>query len=219
MTYDPERHHRRSIRLKGYDYAQAGAYFVTICAHGRECLFGQVLDGEMQLNAYGDIVAQCWDDLPRHYPTVDLDAFVVMPNHVHGIVVLTDPAPPAAPNAGVVGAGLRPARVGAAGGGADGEVVGEATRAGLRPTPTTQPGAAATATAPPLSEVVRAFKSFSARRVNELRGAAGAPVWQRNYYEHIIRNERSLSMVRDYIAGNPTRWDVDQLHPANPSPW
>jgi putative transposase len=206
MTYDPERHHRRSIRLKGYDYAQAGAYFVTICAHGRECLFGEVLGGEMRLNAYGDIVAQCWDDLPRHYPTVGLDAFVVMPNHVHGIVVLTDPATPAPANAGVVGAGLRPARVGAAGGGADGEVVGEATPAGRRP-------------APPLSEVVRAFKSFSARRVNELRGTGGASVWQRNYYEHIIRNERSLGMVRDYIAGNPARWNADQLHPANASPW
>ncbi len=99
-----------------------------------------------------------------------------------------------------------PARVGAAGGGADCEVVGEAPPAARRPVP-------------PLSEVVRALKSFSARRVNELRGTGGAPVWQRNYYEQIIRDERSLGMVRDYIAGNPTRWDADQLHPANPSPW
>ena len=90
MKYSPEIHHRRSIRLKGYDYSQAGAYFVTICTQSRECLFGEIVDGGMRLNSAGDITCQCWDDIPTHFPHVDLDAFVVMPNHVHGIVVITD---------------------------------------------------------------------------------------------------------------------------------
>jgi len=99
--YDPNRHHRRSIRLKNYDYSQAGAYFVTICTHGHIHLFGEVVDGEMRLNPFGEIVQAVWFDLPQHYGHVQLDAFVVMPNHVHGIIVLTaDP---------VVGAGLNPA--------------------------------------------------------------------------------------------------------------
>ena len=97
MTYDPERHHRRSIRLRGYDYSQAGAYFVTACVQSRECLFGAVADGELRLNRYGEIVMRCWDELPAHYPTVELDAFVVMPNHIHGILVLTGALAPTSP--------------------------------------------------------------------------------------------------------------------------
>ncbi|MGQ9928667.1 MAG: transposase, partial [Chloroflexaceae bacterium] len=94
--------HRRSIRLKGYDYAQAGAYFVTICTQNRECLFGEVVNGEMRLNTYGAAVLGAWQDLPNHYPNVTLDAFVVMPNHVHGIIVLTT-------DDATVGAGFKPA--------------------------------------------------------------------------------------------------------------
>jgi putative transposase len=103
MAYDPEKHHRRSIRLKGYDYTQPGAYFITICTHGRECLFGEIIDGEMHLNEAGQIVVQTWQDLPNHVPNVQLDAFVVMPNHVHGIIIITD-------RTGGIGAGFKPAR-------------------------------------------------------------------------------------------------------------
>ena len=88
--YDPKRHHRRSIRLKGYDYTQPGAYFVTTCTHNREPLFGRVVDGEMVLNALGEIVWACWREIPIHFPHVELDAFVVMPNHVHGIIWIVD---------------------------------------------------------------------------------------------------------------------------------
>ena len=99
MTYDPERHHRRSIRLPGYDYAQPGAYFVTICSHNGEPLFGEVIDGVMHPNRFGRIGQVCWSDLPRHYPHVVLDEFVVMPTHVHQIIVLTgDPIPAAPPH-------------------------------------------------------------------------------------------------------------------------
>ena len=86
--YDPRIHHRRSIRLQGYDYATPGAYFVTICIQNQECLLGAVVNGEMVLNAAGQMVQRVWDELPAQYPGVETDAFVVMPNHVHGIVVL-----------------------------------------------------------------------------------------------------------------------------------
>ncbi|MFN4294850.1 MAG: transposase, partial [Thermoflexales bacterium] len=105
MTYDPQKHHRRSIRLKGYDYSQAGAYFITIVAQDRACLFGEVVDGEMRLNDAGRMVWDEWNALPDRFPGLELDAFVVMPNHVHGIIVLTGSAPDDAP-APAVGAGL-----------------------------------------------------------------------------------------------------------------
>ncbi|MBM3189988.1 MAG: hypothetical protein FJZ90_14855 [Chloroflexi bacterium] len=88
MRYDPDRHHRRSIRLRGYDYASAGAYFVTICAQGRMCLFGEIAGREMALNGAGEMVRRLWDELPTRYPGVTLDAFVLMPNHLHGILVI-----------------------------------------------------------------------------------------------------------------------------------
>jgi putative transposase len=177
MAYDPHKHHRRSIRLKGYDYSQAGAYFVTICIKGGQCLLGHVVDGVMQLNELGEIVQACWDDLPSHYPNVILDAFGIMPNHVHGIIVIDD-----------VGAGL----------------VGAGVGAGFKPAPTKRHG---------LPEIMRAFKTFSARRINVMRDQVGTPLWQRNYYEHIIRNERALNAIREYIINNPANWTTAQLHP------
>ena len=90
MGYDSRRHHRRSIRLQGYDYTQAGAYFVTVCVQDRECLLGQIVGEEMQLSEAGQMVQSVWDELPDHYPGVDVDEFVVMPNHIHGIILLTD---------------------------------------------------------------------------------------------------------------------------------
>lgn len=149
MKYDPTKHHRRSIRLKGYDYAQPGAYFVTIFTHDRACLFGEVADGEMRLNDAGQLVVQTWYDLPNHVANIILDAFIVMPNHVHGIIIITDDN--VIVGAGSVGAGSEPA-----------------------PTTTTKRYA--------LPEIIRQFKTFSARRINDLYGRRGVPVWQRNYY-------------------------------------
>jgi REP element-mobilizing transposase RayT len=174
--YDPDRHHRRSIRLKGYDYAQAGAYFVTVCAWNRECVFGEIVDTAARLNSLGEIVQGCWDDLPHHYPRVRLDAVVVMPNHVHGIVVLTD-----SPDVG----------------------------AGVKPAPTNP-----IRRRHELPEIIRGFKTFSSRRVNESRGTSGVPVWQRNYFEHVIRGEADLDRIRWYIATNPARWAEDEENPA-----
>ncbi len=176
MRLDSERHHRRSLRLKGYDYSRHGAYFVTICTKNRECLFGEIANGSMWMNPFGDIVRACWDDLPCHYQHMELDAFVVMPNHIHGIIVLADT---------VVRAGLKPAPTG--------------KRHGL-------------------PEIIRAFKTFSSRRINDLHNASGTRLWQRGYYEHIIRNENSLNNIRNYIQFNPAIWQWDRENPEERQP-
>ena len=217
MKYDPARHHRRSIRLRGYDYTQAGAYFITICTQGREYLFGEVADDEMHLNEYGRIVRDVWFDLPNHVSNVVLDAFVVMPNHVHGIVVIV--------NGDVVGVGVDGAgSVGAGSVGAGSEpapTVTTTTTAEPAPTATTTTPAPTTTAEPTptptkrhgLPEIVRQFKTFSARRINEHRGTTGTPVWQRNYYEHIIRDDASLNRIRQYILNNPIKWAQDKENP------
>ncbi len=224
--YDPESHHRRSIRLRGFDYTREGAYFVTICTRERACLFGEVVDGEMRMNEAGRTAQTVWHGLPDHYPNVELDAWVVMPNHVHGIVVLVDPAPVVtAVGAGSVGAGS----VGAGSVGA-GSVGAGSVGAGFKPAPTIptaghhpapmMPTAAdypvpapAVTTRHGLSEIVRAFKTFSARHINTWRGTPGVSVWQRNYYEHIIRDDAALHRIRDYIATNPAHWADDAENP------
>jgi REP element-mobilizing transposase RayT len=174
--YNPEIHHRNSIRLRGYDYSSSGAYFVTVCIKNKECLFGEIVDGMMRLNHAGELIHEIWDALPKRYDDIDLDAFVVMPNHVHGIIILTDtPA---------VGAGLAlPSRKGAA------------------------------SSAPTLGDVIRTFKSISTIQVNRLLTRTGQPLWQRNYYEHIIRNETGLDSIRAYIAMNPQNWMMDEENP------
>ena len=173
---------RRPMRLRHFDYSSPGAYFVTICTKDRLCVLGNVCDGKIVLNKYGEIVAGAWEDLPRHYSHVQLDAWVVMPNHVHGILKL-----------------------------ADGDVSrsGCLRRAGLKPAPTEN-----RSPLQGLSEVVRGFKTYSARRINALRGTTGTSFWQRGYFEHVIRSESSLNRIRRYIGENPMRWDED---PENPS--
>ena len=160
--------------MSGYDYTQAGAYFVTVCAAGRESLFGQIENGHMQLNESGRIVQATWEMLPDHYSHMRLDALVVMPNHIHGIVIIVET--PTSTSA--VGARFKPA-------------------------PTRHA----------LPEIVRALKTFSARRINEQRGTPGTPVWQRNYYEHVIRSDDNLLRIRQYIADNPARWAEDPENP------
>jgi REP element-mobilizing transposase RayT len=174
---------RKRLRLKDYDYSQPGAYLVTICTKDREHRFGEIADGEMRANAMAAVVESCWNDLSNHYPNIELDEFVVMPNHVHGIIVILDE--PITVGECTVGDGLRPSPT--------------------RPSPT---GSSPTKKHP-LSEIDRAFKSFSARRINKICNTPGTPVWQRGYYDHIIRNERSLTRIREYITQNPQRWASD----------
>jgi putative transposase len=163
-------HRWRSIRLKGYDYAQAGAYFITICAQDRECLFGDVVDVAVILSSPGRIIWEAWCELPEHYQHVQLNAFVVMPNHVHGIIMLCC----------------------------------DSVEAGLKPAATIRHA---------LPEVVRAFKTFSSRRINTWRQTPGTPVWQRNYYEHVIRSERDLEKIQEYVATNHLKWALDRENP------
>jgi REP element-mobilizing transposase RayT len=191
---DPQHHHRRSIRLPGYDYNRPGAYFVTLVTAGRECLLGEVAGGEMRSNRCGEIVCRGWLDLPRHYPHAVLDAFMCMPNHVHGIVILRDDAGRGGSISGKI---VTPSEA------HSGELCAPDS-AQTRPYEATRHG---------VPEIIRAFKSFSARRINILRNTSGVPVWQRNYYEHIIRGDADLSRIRAYILDNPRRWDLDQENP------
>jgi len=184
MKYDPHKPHRRSIRLKGYDYTQAGAYFVTICTWQRECLLGEVINGEMQLSRYGETVQFNWNILPKRYPNVELDAFIVMPNHVHGIILLDA--------SGLEGTGLE-------------RLSADASKFSGKPAPTPSKLYG-------LPEIVRGLKTFSARRINQIRGKSGVAVWQRGYYERIIRDEESLIAIREYIIKNPLCWEKDKLY-------
>lgn len=195
MKYNPNKHHRRSIRLPGYDYSQSGAYFVTICAYRRQCLFGDVVDGRMVLNQYGDVVAQTYQWLCQHYSYLDLDEWIIMPNHFHAIMVITD----------------------------------EPRRGGSRTAPTTtneqrtvnnsNNPSEPTVKRKSLGRLIGAFKTVSTKKINILRDAPGTPLWQRNYYEHIIRNQNAMDKIRQYIINNPVSWSIDQLHPNNPSKW
>lgn len=161
MHYDPDKHHRRSIRLKDYDYSHEGAYFVTICTHKRECLFGDVCDGAMALNTLGQFVADTWQRLATFHPHLEVSTFIVMPNHLHGILV-------------------------------------------LHKTESQQK---------PIGQIIGPFKSFSTKTINQRRDTPGAAVWQRNYYERIIRNEAMLNAISLYIAENPSKWSEDNENP------
>ena len=270
--FDPRRHHRRSIRLVGYDYGSAGAYFVTLCTHQRELLFEDPV-----LRRVAETLCQ---RIPGHFPHVRLDEWVVMPNHLHGILVITDDhrrgeASPETDSgaeavpAGEIGSVSKGEASPATGSGAEPVAAGEigfvskgeaslATGSGAEPVPASEigsvsemasskgeaspatgsgaepvaaseigfvgQGAAGDASplrwraggvaAGSLGAIVGNFKSVTARRINRLRHTPGAPVWQRNYYEHIVRDERALNAIRQYIADNPARWAWDTYNPA-----
>lgn len=188
MTYNPDIHHRRSIRLKEYDYSSAGAYFISICTHGRECLFGQIMYGEMHLNDAGLMVKQVWSNLPGRFSNVVLDAFVVMPNHFHGILFIV--APLAAPGIATPNLESGYANKGAA----------SSAHRGYVNT---------------LGKIMRAFKSISGIEINRTLDRQGRPLWQRNYYERVIRNDDELSSIREYILSNPAKWAEDKENPVS----
>ena len=164
---NPQTHRRYSMRLKEYDYSQPGEYFITVCTHAHVYLFGEVIDGDMRLNGYGEVVSSTWNDLANYNKGIELGPFVIMPNHIHGIIAIIDAA--------VFGAGLEPAP-----------------------------------TSPGLSEIVRQLKTFSARRINMLRGTSGEAVWQRGYWDHIIRDDRSRQEIGEYIINNAAKWVEDR---------
>ena len=194
---------RRSIRLPGYDYTQSGAYFVTICTQDRLPLFGEVSGGIMRLDQIGQIVSTCWAALPAAFPYITLADWVVMPNHFHAIVIING-------GKGEASAGrMNDDPMGFA---ADASPLQDA-----RPyAPTlnrpngTNPGS--------LGAFLQNFKSVSTRKINTLRGTPGLRLWQRNYYEHILRSDDDLNRVRTYIRENPISWVFDRENLAYQGP-
>ncbi|MDD2797573.1 MAG: transposase [Bacteroidales bacterium] len=163
-TYNPQIHHRRTIRMKGYDYSQTGLYFITLCTENRAHLFGEIINGKMVLNDAGHVAMQCWAQIPDHFTNAILHEYVVMPNHVHGIV----------------------------------EFVGANHYSPLRGTSRT------------IGSVVRGFKIGVTKWMRQ--NTSINDVWQRNYYEHIIRDESSHLRIADYIISNPTKWVEDKFY-------
>jgi len=179
MKYNPEKHHRRSIRLKEYDYSQAGGYYITICSYSGKCIFGDIVNDQMILKELGKIVRNEWLKTERIRENVELDAFMVMPNHFHGIIILTD----------------------------NGRSFKELDIVGAYgDTPLQSPSKT-------IGAIVRGFKSATTKQINQFRNAPGLSVWQRNYYEHIIRNENDLNRIREYIINNPLKWELDDENP------
>ena len=192
--FDSQKHHRRSIRLKGYDYSQVGAYYVTIVTQGREYLFGDIMNGRMYVNEYGEVVQKWWDVIPIHFPNVELGAFVIMPNHMHGIIFINAErrgevlSPRDDPNNNI----------------RDGHTNGAYNLDGETP-PLRKPT---------LGQIIAYFKYQSTKEMNRIETeTAITKFWQRNYYEHIIRDERDLQNKTDYINANPSLWDRDENNP------
>ncbi|MDL2214989.1 transposase [Dysgonomonas sp. OttesenSCG-928-M03] len=174
---------RRTIRLQGYDYSQEGLYFVTICCQDKICRFGKIQNDEVVLNEVGEIVKRYWLDIPNHFPHIILHEFVIMPNHVHGILEIAECVAVAANN-----------------------------HSPENETPFRSPSKT-------IGSVVRGFKIGVSKWLNNQWAKDFSPVrqlsksiWQRNYYEHIIRNSRSYQNISDYIKSNPINWIQDDYY-------
>jgi len=175
LVTQPRRRH--TIRLDGYDYAQEGAYFITVCTQRMMCLFGEIVEGEMRINRRGEIVMECWQAIPNHFPQVELDAFVVMPNHIHGILVINVGATHGSPLRG-------PSQLHKSSGPNRGSI----------------------------GAILAQFKAAVSRRIAIELGESN--LWQRNYYDRIIRDEVEWGNIRAYIETNPLRWAEDENNPA-----
>ncbi len=182
---------RKRNRLREWDYSTPHWYYVTICTKNHHKWFGEIIEGNMVLNENGEIVKLTWYDLPNHNSHVTLDEFVIMPNHIHGIIIIN--------NAKDYNVGADSKSV----------LTSDATinRTGLEPVPTQKYHG--------IPEIIRQFKGFSTRRINARRNTPGQTIWQRSYYDHIIRNEKSLYKIRQYIYENPLYWETDKNNPKN----
>jgi putative transposase len=187
MTYDPNKNHRQSIRLKNYDYTSAGAYFVTLCTFQKQHLFGEIVDAEMVLNELGSIVHFEWKWTEVVRPTVDMDVYVVMPNHLHGIVVLGEDNPAKSTENDVQ----------------DDVGAHSCNFVCLQAAPLHRAKRS-------LGSFISQFKATTTKRINQLCDTKGAPVWHPNYYEHVIRDEKDCNRIREYIEYNPQNWQTDE---------
>jgi REP element-mobilizing transposase RayT len=175
MKKNNDAHHRRSIRLKDYDYTQPGGYFITIVTFQRDLLFGQILNGEIQLNDHGRVVEECWRSIPEHFLYVELGAYIVMPNHVHGIIIIMD-------HVGATHASPLPK---------------------LYPPRGPEPKS--------IGAIVGSFKSAVTRRLGREFNITN--IWQRNYYERVIRDHKDWERIYQYIESNPEMWENDDENP------
>ena len=188
MKYDPQIHHRRSIRLKGYDYSQSGLYFITICIQNRECLLGKIEQGLINLNQAGQMVQQMWQQLPQRFSSIQIDEFVVMPNHLHGIIAIS--------------------------------MVNMVSNNQSQAQDLKQIQPLQTSKSVKLGDIIGAFKSITTHQYIQgvkqyhWQGFTGK-LWQRNYYEHIIRDQASLNNIREYIINNPLKWEDDHENPTH----
>lgn len=206
MRFDSDRHRRRSIRLPDYDYSSAGAYFVTVCTHQRQCLFGEVEGIDMHLNDLGRMIVWHWQRIPKHFHKVQLDEFTVMPNHLHGLLLIVD-KDEMDDTAG--------AKHLSQDSGSSSQLIPQnasplqgSGRARLRSRPAGTPPQS-------LSAVLQNFKSITARKFNGMRRETGGILWQRNYFERVIRDENEFDRIRKYIIDNPAKWAEDKENPAN----
>ena len=184
--FDPQKHHRQSIRIKDYDYTQAGAYFVTMVTDHRNGLFGSIQNGAVMLSDFGQIADDCWRAIPEHFPAVELGAYVIMPNHVHGVIVIRDD---------------------------ESATVRAVRRGSIYRAPTDNIEQFGKPTKGSLSTIIRTYKAAVTRRIGREHNPTG--IWQRNYYEHIIRDDKDLQRITDYIHANPLRWNEDDDNPRN----
>ncbi len=189
---------RKSNRLKGYDYSRARHYFVTVCAQDRRCLFGEINAGRMVLNQTGEMVDRWWRKTESKFPHVESGEYVLMPNHIHGVVAIVGADPR-----------VRPKRDGCE----SNEPQAEERR---RHTENEQGGH----TGPPLQEVIRWFKTMTTNEyIKEVKSGRLPPfekrIWQRSFYDHIIRDEEDMNRIREYIRDNPAKWTLDEENPVN----
>jgi putative transposase len=193
MRFNPAWHDRRGLRKKQHDYTTPGSYYVTICVHDMGTFpFGDVIDGRMRLSDMGAIADEYWLRIPAHFPGVTLDAHIVMPNHVHGIIVIPDLGAKS-----VVGTRHASSLI------PHGPVVVDSAE--LRDDGSCEP-ASGVIRRHSLRTMVGSFKSAVSKRINEIRGTPGATIWQERYHDHVIRDEESLRRIREYILSNPARW-------------
>ena len=169
-----DKRRRKQLRLKNYDYTQEGAYYVTGCTQNRECLFGNVRDGKMELNEYGKIVKQEWYKTGEIRKNIELDEFIVMPNHIYGIIII----------AGTCNVPQRNRN----------EKFGSSVSNSI---PT----------------IIKLFKSTTTKQINQRRNTTKKSIWQRGFYEHVIRNEEDLNRIRQYVIYNPMKWEEDKYYP------
>ena len=197
--YNPQMHNRRSIRFKGYDYTQAGLYFITICCQNRACLFGEIENGKMMLNDAGAIANDCWLNIPNHFPNAILHEYVIMPNHVHGIIELVG-----ANNHSPVSKLHSPKTElhSPKNKKNNNSVIGDNRAKNVSPlrSPSKTVGS-----------VVRGFKIGVTKWMRQ--NTDTFYIWQRNYWEHIIRDDKSHENISQYIINNPTKWNNDKLNP------